>query len=342
MENQMFHLCYHGLSSLLAILRKMRYYRINLGKKTHWEDHFNYLQKFFSHDNYIKILGEPVFMIHRWELLSNLSSLLECWTYKSIKMDVPNVKIILEGGGLQKRLQIEKLKTRHPLFLRNHPTPHYPGEKLVHGIIDPLWPLSSQRKLPSKNAIHTDDLMDNTTTIYWGAHTGMPGNSIVHKHVNITPTLFSEALTSDFARMSMFASKSITLNYYFLNSWNSWKDQAVLEPDNQYGTAFLDAIKYSLSHITTYDNSGTGDEDIELNLDWKSSKHILSKDYETNEFYKMFHSESQLQHSVLGRQDAKAVATEKIEKKKLGDTTKTSKKDWTPRVHNKYRRPLHK
>jgi len=237
-------------------------------------------------------------MIQRWELINNFTAMLECWRDMSTKLNVSNVKIVLEGGGIDERLEIEQLKTtifEEPKFEQEDIKSW--EERLVYGILEPLWPFSNERPKPKYHiGDEVDDRIENSTIIYWGAHTGMSDNR--HKYVNITPELFSDTLNKDFSLMSLSASRSVTKNFYFLDSWNGWKDQAVLEPDNQYGTAFLEALKNSLSHIPTYDNSGSGDQDVEKNTIWEILRHLMGKDYEANRFWRTWHGQRPLMKNI--------------------------------------------
>ena len=69
------------------------------GNKTEWEDHFNYLLKFFQHDMYIKVEGKPVFVIYRiGHIDSKLEPILALWNTLAISNGFPLLYIISTIG----------------------------------------------------------------------------------------------------------------------------------------------------------------------------------------------------------------------------------------------------
>jgi len=223
------------------------------------------------------------------------------------------------------------------------PPPNHPElvpPSLVDGVVDHVWPFHENKNHTIYNPID-GRTKRYTTKVYWGAHTGMRANPITHKFYNITPAAFAAALRNDFSAMTLAPSRTLDMNYYFLSSWNGWKEQAVLEPDNVYGTGFLDAVKNSLSHIASHDNSGTGELGIENPLAFRSVAQLLSQNFRKNSFYKMFHSSPNPLHSLRGRGDKKTAATENIvERRKTtskNNLVKRGKKEFKPHqnVHSK-------
>ena len=61
---------------------------------------------------------------------------------------------------------------------------------------------------------------------------------------------FDKALAcSSFEGMSAKNSREIGKNFYFITAWNEWNEQAVLEPDNEHGFVYLNAINWRLRNV---------------------------------------------------------------------------------------------
>ena len=60
---------------------------------------------------------------------------------------------------------------------------------------------------------------------------------------------FDNSLACSFEGMSAKNNREIGKNFYFITAWNEWNEQAVLEPDNEDGFGYLDAINLRLRNV---------------------------------------------------------------------------------------------
>uniref|UniRef100_A0A7S4NZY9 Uncharacterized protein n=1 Tax=Paramoeba aestuarina TaxID=180227 RepID=A0A7S4NZY9_9EUKA len=194
-------------------------------------DHFDYLRKIFQHKNYLKIQGEPVFLIHYADEIEDLSSMLKCWEERARALGVPKVKILVTQNGSI-----------------------LPPE-LTYGIVGHLQ--------PGKNS--TEQEIPDESNWYWD-----------HENHNVTSQQFAKTLQNDFTVMSSTPSRKIDSNFYFLDSWNGRKEQD-FELDFKFKPAFLDALKISLQHIPSFENSGKPEDGIENKRLYGEMNYMLNR-----------------------------------------------------------------
>jgi hypothetical protein len=88
---------------------------------------------------------------------------------------------------------------------------------------------------------------DPTLTTFPGAFVDWDNTARYKKKAKIfrgaNPEKFSKWLT---LLVGSMPSRNLPENYIFLNAWNEWSESAYLEPDEQYGYQYLEAIKRAL------------------------------------------------------------------------------------------------
>ncbi len=220
------------------ILMKQTY-----GDKNEWEAHLQYLLPFFKDKRYIRIENKPVLFIYKAKSLANADDRIKYWNKRlneegidglyiieyissfnpsasleysqAVYEDEPNFTCRFSISALNKakRLICKKLKITDyqdydklwNLILKNHAT--YNGKKIVMGGF-PCWDNSPRKGKNSR--------------IIKGA----------------TPEKFANYLE----KMNKIQREDLS-GILLLNAWNEWGEGAILEPTEQYGYGYLNAVK---------------------------------------------------------------------------------------------------
>jgi len=202
------------------------------GGEKEWVEHFYYLLPFFKDSRYIKYNGRPVFLIHRPDQIGCLEDMLHCWSRLSQKEKIGNLYVIgnhtsgnvealLDGSMYQ-----EPADTFHRFIERR-----YDNEYGLNRYLDyqEVWNKLLEKEVSSKN-------------VCLGAFVGYDdtprrgfGGIVVDK---ATPELFGSNMKKLFAKANALDSE-----YVFINAWNEWGEGMYLEPDEENGFGYLEALK---------------------------------------------------------------------------------------------------
>jgi Glycosyltransferase WbsX len=213
------------------------------GDMDEWKEHFEYLLKFFHHPNYVKKDGCPVFVIYRTEHINEkLEPMLNLWRIMALKAGFAGMWFIQTVGSFFE-------PDRDPLISK-------PAG--INGSFH-FWPAVQRldKSFQSERAsIHDMDLhMEDTHSQYWGACTGFdrrPREPVIAKDYVVkltTPEMFTQSMNVSFKEMSAYSNRKIDVNYFFINAWNEWNEQALLEPDSQLGFAFIEKLRKNLQSV---------------------------------------------------------------------------------------------
>lgn len=241
------------------------------GKQDEWKRHFDYLKKFFLDERYIKINGKPLMIIYRPEIIPCLNDMLDYWSELARKEGLEGISFAYQhvNFGLMKKkddsrfdFQIEyqpsyvitEMKSRSNSMLRNFKKKiDIFSQTYFHRTIslsnfnknvetynyDEMWNrILSRRPDSEKNVPGAFVDWDNTP------RRGNKGSLMV----GTSPEKFETYLRKQIKRARNVYNKDML----FMFAWNEWAEGGYLEPDERYGTAYLDAIKNAL--IETNEN----------------------------------------------------------------------------------------
>ena len=215
-----------------------------LGNKTDWENHYNYVKTHFKSPNYEKINGKPVFcilgysaeigeMCKYWDLLAQKDGfqgiffIYKYAPYKGIpsEANVYNYEPHWSGWGrmpfilrcYRKALRIMGINYRKPITFIDY---------------DKTW-----RRLIKYAKNHDEK------NIFHGAFVDYDDSP---RRGNLKSIILRGASPEKFKKyfnQLYQISCNQSKEYIFFTAWNEWGEGAYLEPDNKYGTAYLDIIK---------------------------------------------------------------------------------------------------
>lgn len=227
-----------------TVLQKQTY-----GGEDAWKRHYEYLNQFFQDTRYIKIHNKPVIHIYHSQEIEFLPDILETWDKLAKENGFNGVYIIsgVTSMGWEKRKDIidgqymfnpsfimKNLNAIHnmeyliPVAVNRYLNKLFKTSRVEHRI-DIRWIYKIIERYPLAEGIMpgTFSQWDNTP------RTGTMGMSCY----NSTPQVFYEHLKK------LYDSYSDTKNFIYINAWNEWGEGAYLEPDEEYGYGYLQAVQ---------------------------------------------------------------------------------------------------
>ena len=214
-----------------------------------WDDyaaHFEWLLTAFNDQRYLKIDGKPIFVIWAADKIPEVHKVMDYWRECAVKAGLPGLYLIgvtnrnenwdprergLDASIMQVlpahdgRIPRRYLATKIKLALQGN------KHKLTIWDYEDIMPI-----LLRSNVVDWPDYpvvlpnWDNTP------RTGMRG-LIFH---NATPELFRKHLHEAIERV---ADREPEEAIVFLKAWNEWAEGNYVEPDQKWGTAWLEVIR---------------------------------------------------------------------------------------------------
>lgn len=217
-----------------AILLEQKY-----GDIHDWKIHFNYLLSFFKDDRYIKIDNKPIVVIYKAASIGCLEEMLEAWELWAKENGFKGLHIIGAAVDYKSKKSVNEILYLPPRSsitkLENKITRDNALLKLSY---TDIWDEILEKPKLEENSIFAGIVgFDNTP------RNGLGGLVIEGQ----TPELFKKYLTRLLAKNEASGS-----SYTFINAWNEWGEGMYLEPDEEYGYAYLEAVLYAKKHYKEY------------------------------------------------------------------------------------------
>lgn len=212
--------------------------------------HFNYCLKAFKDHRYIKVDGKPFFLLYDAKALPNSHHFFDLWNKLAKQNGFPGIhfvgineandpdysKVLGRGydavshGGVWDPMQ--KIKGYYKMVI----------EKKIRDRIDWLVPID---KYKYKDFIkYTFNETDRLENVYPNIIPGWDRSPRSGKKAQIvygsTPKLWKEHVQE---AVDMVKDKEDEHKIIILRSWNEWGEGNYVEPDERWGTAYLDVLK---------------------------------------------------------------------------------------------------
>lgn len=207
-----------------AVLLKQCY-----GREKDWEEHFQYLLTFFKDDRYIKLDGKPIFLIYRPRIIPSLWNMMQYFQRRAKESSLPGIYVI--GMEIDQLPGTDAALIRQPyyaitdLIQKNHLIEHP-----IRCSYDEIWNEILKKNLRSEKT-YLCGTVDYDDTPRHGSRTGR---------------LLEGASPKKFYKyFKRLYQKNLLLNneYIFLNAWNEWGESMYLEPDEENGYGYLEAVR---------------------------------------------------------------------------------------------------
>ncbi len=197
-----------------------------------WVRHFEYLLPFFRDPRYIKKDGKPVFLFYKPNNIGPLQKMTECWRNLAAEAGLPGLYLVGEhlnapDSALDAALVHEP---RNSMDLLNNA-----GRTVIRSGVrcyeyQEVW----------ETILETEPIWGYKTYFCGAAgyddtpRRGNRGESLVHH----SPDVFRKHLT-ELVRKSCRQENE----FLFLNAWNEWGEGMYLEPDEEDGFRYLEAVR---------------------------------------------------------------------------------------------------
>lgn len=195
------------------------------GRKKEWKQHFEYLLPFFRDPRYIKHEGKPVFLFHTPDEIPCMHQMIEYWRELASQTELGDIYFI--------GVNVTRTNNGLDAVLYNAPHAFWKIEKK-----DGLNVMNYSQMW--ENLLHTEALQDTTTYF-----SGMPDvdnsprkgrKGVITQGVSVD--IFREGMTQLYRK-----SKELGNEFVFINAWNEWGEGMYLEPDEENGYAYLEAVE---------------------------------------------------------------------------------------------------
>jgi glycosyl transferase family WbsX len=237
-----------------------------------WGRHFDYLRPLFEDARYLKVDGRPVFIVYRAELIRRLPAFLAFMRAQAEQAGFPGLYLI--AGRAYPMLNAKRLYAGfdavmdfEPRFsinshLRRLPEWRMQVESLLRHL--PEWTQRRLQQLSGPRGGGRFNYEDYLRTLEQRAPVldGKPAFPTVFPDWDNgaryaeRATFFAGAAPQQFARALALAASSLRAlsradrgapEFLFINAWNEWSEAAYLEPDTEFGYAFLETVRDFLS-----------------------------------------------------------------------------------------------
>ena len=225
-----------------------------------WEQHFQYLLPFWRDPRAICVDGKPVFCIYRPHLIPKLPEMLSYWRKRAAEEGLPGLHLVATKAFA--------LKSRHLLEGFDAVQLFQPGEtinsrrwngtlrfaanaalhKLPEGLLEKLRAVHTKAATGPRVfdyekvcAAIVDNREAYPLPTYDMAFLEWDNTARYHEKstlfVGCNPETFEKWLERIWVHSADRGAELL-----FLNAWNEWAEGAYLEPDTDYGTAYLEAV----------------------------------------------------------------------------------------------------
>lgn len=227
---------------------------LKYGTEDDWEKHFMYLLPFFKDSRYIKVNNKPVFAFFSQNNKPNvLKQMCEHWS--KLAQDHGFAGVVFIGKRNYEKITIGDYDFNYEPLQNGWAAHSYVG-RVYNKIKTKIY--KSQHRLNQydydeiwNKIIRNAEKCTNPQLLYGGfvRYDDTPRRGI-------NGTLVSGATSEKFNK---YLSKLLAISqrqskeFIFLTAWNEWGEGAYLEPDNENGCKYLEAIKSAMQSLAYHE-----------------------------------------------------------------------------------------
>lgn len=196
------------------------------GGRNEWKDHFYYMLPFFKDVRYLKKDGRPLFIIYKPEDIRCLNEMMQCWNELMEKEGMPRLYFIGKDCLLDGELCHEPQNA-----LTGYGSRRFDNAYGISNIVgfDEAWKMILENSRYKAN-------------VYPCAYAGYDDSPRRGKRGTVITGSTPEKFKNYMIRLLVKAEEKKS-EFVFLNAWNEWGEGMYLEPDVEWGYAYLEAIR---------------------------------------------------------------------------------------------------
>lgn len=237
------------------------------GEKKEWKDHFDYLLPFFRDDRYIKNNGKPLMVIYRAEVIECLNQMLDYWQELAVENGLPGLEFAYQHIGFDLirnkddsrftyDIEYEPAYSYHDMFKEQHKYLKAARRTLLNKL-EKHFGIDLRRYgqgfFLKSNKLSYDDTWENILNRKPVSKKSVPcafvgwDNTPRYKekgriYVGATPEKFRKYFSRQVKRTKEVYKKDMI----FIFAWNEWGEGGYLEPDEENGYGYLEAVRDAL------------------------------------------------------------------------------------------------
>lgn len=232
----------------------------DFGDKKIWEKHFFDLLPDFQDRRYIKIDNKPVFHIYQAYAISCLAEMKECWNKLAVKNGFDGIYLVIgdveHRGELAMNRSVDAFYNYEPMYAFYESRNSFYGRMTVAraGIIKRINKYFYKSFLPDKRDARTiydkisagEPERDKKTYLgLFSDYDDTPRRQLKGAvYVNNDIRYFQRCLARQLQK-----SRIADNEFLYINAWNEWGESAYLEPDEENGFRYLEAVKEEIQRI---------------------------------------------------------------------------------------------
>ena len=223
-----------------------------------YQDHFRAVLKAFTDHRYIQIDGKPVFFVFRPHELPEPKRFTDCWRELAVKAGLQGMYFVGIPSEIWETwdpknhgFDASALNNLFPAFLEVDRIPNNslnsicrrltgkPIKQIYRDILERPKIYSYEKAVQTAVSSLSDKFMQFPGVVPNWDNTPRSGINGIVLH-NSTPKLFRAHLRQ---AIQQVAHRDYDKRVVVVKSWNEWAEGNYLEPDQRFGTAYLDVIK---------------------------------------------------------------------------------------------------
>ena len=230
-----------------------------------WRKHFDYLLRAWTDPRAIKVDGKPVFIIYRPQRIEEIDAMLAYWRELAHLEGLPGLYFIWQKqyalpdrdclNSFDALFQFQPFEAIFSQTFEQNSVRHSPLFKLIRklpqryqdflrgiksGLIKELTVHDYAAVWEEIIKIHPDEKL----TTFPGAFVDWDNTARYKSRATVFRGASPEKFAEYFSRLvDSMPQRNLPENFIFLNAWNEWSEGTYLEPDECYGSRYLEAVK---------------------------------------------------------------------------------------------------
>ncbi|WP_230266535.1 glycosyltransferase WbsX family protein [Allobaculum fili] len=223
------------------------------GGEKDWESHLQYFLPFFKDERYIKIDNKPVLLLYTSSRIQNCAEMVDFWNRRLREYGFDGIYILETLNYIQPKPVLPNAAgtmTFEPVYTFSNEMKKQSLPAKIDRFLKVNMNLHKLTKYDSKsvfeNIANRSQPENNNPSVCVGwdntARKGKNGSVMVDNDPQYFKDTLHKLMTED-----------TTGPFVFINAWNEWAEGTYLEPDNFYGTRYLEIIEQEKQREKTND-----------------------------------------------------------------------------------------